>query len=687
MSDFLMNRLRAKSELAQSEVPELSQEKPIQAVPQPSHGDYTRPLPQIPTQNNFYNEPEKSLHQFQGDDSLPTIPSSPTPSSGITSFHDEAEPMPTLERVSLGGGGRPQLIRREVPQQQTYQEPSNDQPFFNAQQQKVEDRVPQLSQEQEVVQVPSVPSYSPVTAEHEENQVTESVQRIEQPSIVEDNRPKISHHRDQGELPVLPQQEPQEIIGKQQGVFREASESFEAQRQKSYAEKYYYDDLLTHVDHFDEIDQHVRSTITQEFGKSNAKVDTNALSEAKKQEHKNLVTDFIVKSAKSKARSIQINFPDPLLNFYADYVYKDVFQLGVLQDDLDDESVTEIMVSSPSKIFVERNGKITKVFYSFRSNEHLKETIDRIINPLGRSLSELEPNVDGRLPDRSRISATMQGIAVNGYTLTIRKFPKKQLNGDFLLSVRSLSDEMLIFLKSVVRSHLNMFISGGTGSGKTVTLNILSNYISENDRVITIEDSIELNLAHDHVEAYEARPGNFDGKGRITIRDILKWTLRKRPDCIVIGECRGEEALDMLQALNTGHYGYSTGHANSPEELISRLSTMVWQAGVSWSEIAVLRQITSAIQIIAQVSRLSDGTRKMVRISEIAGLGEEGAKRLGIEHNPNLGENHVYMHDIFRFQERGKDADGKIYGEYIRCDRPIHFEELQRRGGLPDLWA
>ncbi len=518
----------------------------------------------------------------------------------------------------------------------------------------------------------------PVIIRERENTLQFEVGLGQNETPVTTERPKIRSSINS--IPVLPNvSSEKDFVGSQQGVIQEAHRNTLTERERNLQEEMSLALLQERVPRFAQIDEFVRGVLTQEFGK------TENLEEHD-ESFKKRVSDFIYASAKRKAEAEQSLMHEGMLRYYSKYVYDDVFQLSVLQDLLDDESVTEIMVVTFEKIFIERSGKIVLSPLRFRSREHLKETIDRIINPLGRSLSDLEPNVDGRLPDRSRISATMHGIAVDGPTLTVRKFPKTPWSGNTLLEKESVSEEMLEFLQAIVKAKLNVFISGGTGSGKTVTLNILSNYIDSADRVLTIEDSIELNLACPHWEPYEARPGNLDGKGTITIRNILKWALRKRPDCIVIGECRGEEALDMLQALNTGHYGYSTGHANNPKELIKRLSTMVWQAGISWTGDAILQQITSAIQFIVQVKRLPDGTRKITQITEILGMGEDGAKRMGVKHDPNLGDSYVYMQDIFYFQETGVTAEGKIIGEFKRGAKPFHFSYLQRRTGLRDMW-
>lgn len=323
--------------------------------------------------------------------------------------------------------------------------------------------------------------------------------------------------------------------------------------------------------------------------------------------------------------------------------------LGALEPLLDDESVTEVMVNGPDQIYVERNGRLELAESRFTGTQSLLSIIDRIVSPLGRRIDESSPMVDARLQDGSRVNAVIPPLALNGPTITIRKFSKKNLYINDLLKFGSLNREMAIFLRSCVEMHQNTVISGGTGSGKTTLLNILSNFISPEERIVTIEDAAELRLNQPHVVSLESRPPNAEGKGLVAIRDLVINALRMRPDRIVVGECRGGEALDMLQAMNTGHDGsLTTGHANSPADFLSRLEVMVMMAGVDLPSRAIREQIASAVDILIQQSRLADGTRKVTHIMEVIGL--EGDS--------------IILQPIFEFVKKGNDKNGKIIGDY-----------------------
>ncbi|OUR88223.1 pilus assembly protein TadA [Gammaproteobacteria bacterium 42_54_T18] len=331
-------------------------------------------------------------------------------------------------------------------------------------------------------------------------------------------------------------------------------------------------------------------------------------------------------------------------------VVAEAIGLGALEPLLDDEDVTEVMVNGPDQIYVEKNGKLILAKNRFTSVQSLLAVIDRIVSPLGRRIDESSPMVDARLADGSRVNAVIPPLALNGPTITIRKFSKKNLYMKDLLKYESISREMAFFLKTSVEQHQNVVISGGTGSGKTTLLNILSNFIGSNERIVTIEDAAELRLNQPHVVSLESRPANAEGKGRIAIRDLVINSLRMRPDRIVIGECRGGEALDMLQAMNTGHDGsLTTGHANAPYDFLSRLEVMVMMAGVELPSKAIREQITSAIEIIVQQSRLADGTRKITHIMEVSGI--EGDT--------------ITLKPIFEFKKQGNDENGKIIGQYV----------------------
>jgi len=345
--------------------------------------------------------------------------------------------------------------------------------------------------------------------------------------------------------------------------------------------------------------------------------------------------------------------------------------LGPLEDLLADDSVTEIMVNRFDDIYVERHGKLEPAGVRFSSDLAVFSVIDRIISPLGRRIDESSPMVDGRLKDGSRVNAVIPPLAIKGPCLTIRKFSRKKLTVDDFIQYGSISPPMVTFLKTIVRTRKNIVISGGTGSGKTTFLNVLSGFIPHTERIITVEDSAELKLEQPHVVSLEARPPNMEGKGEVVIRDLVRNCLRMRPDRIVVGECRGGEALDMLQAMNTGHDGsLTTVHANSPRDLISRLEVMVMMAGMELPEKAIREQIASAVHIIVQQSRFSDGSRKITHISEITGM-ESGI---------------VQMQHIFVYRQRGLDAEGRVVGEFAATGRvPEFYEDLRQRGIAVDM--
>ncbi|PCJ29393.1 MAG: pilus assembly protein TadA [Moraxellaceae bacterium] len=340
--------------------------------------------------------------------------------------------------------------------------------------------------------------------------------------------------------------------------------------------------------------------------------------------------------------------------------------LGSLEPLLDDDSITEIMVNGPDQVYIERNGKIELAECRFTSTSSLLSVIDRIVSPIGRRIDESSPMVDARLADGSRVNAVIPPLALNGPTITIRKFSKKKLFMNDLFKFESISQDMAIFLRSSVTHHQNIMISGGTGSGKTTLLNILSNFIDANERIVTIEDAAELRLNQPHVVSLESRPPNAEGKGKITIRDLVTNALRMRPDRIVVGECRGGEALDMLQAMNTGHDGsLTTGHANSPADFLSRLEVMVMMAGVDLPSRAIREQIASAVNILVQQNRLADGTRKVTSIVEVLGFD---------------GEN-IQLKPIFEYVKNGVDENGMVMGYYTACGNvPQFYQELISQG-------
>ncbi|MDE2573621.1 MAG: CpaF family protein, partial [bacterium] len=323
---------------------------------------------------------------------------------------------------------------------------------------------------------------------------------------------------------------------------------------------------------------------------------------------------------------------------------------GPLEDLMIDPDVTEVMVNGPDHIYVERGGKIEHSHKRFTDSRQLRLVIERIIAPLGRHIDEAVPMVDARLPDGSRVNATIEPLSIDGPTVTIRRFGKYRMTINDLIAIGSVAEPVADFMRAVVEARLNVVISGGTGSGKTTLLNILSGFIPTNERIITIEDAAELQLHQDHVVRLEARPANVEGRGEIRIRDLVRNALRMRPDRIVVGECRGGEALDMLQAMNTGHDGsLTTVHANTPRDCLSRIETMVLMAGYDIPVRAIREQVAGAIDIVVQTARMRDGTRKVTTISEVVGM--EGDV--------------VTMQELIKFDQRGLDKQEKVVGVFL----------------------
>ncbi|MGO3128027.1 MAG: ATPase, T2SS/T4P/T4SS family [Luteimonas sp.] len=356
----------------------------------------------------------------------------------------------------------------------------------------------------------------------------------------------------------------------------------------------------------------------------------------------------------------------------AKQVLDEAIGLGPLEELLEDESVTEIMVNAADQIFIERQGRVVKSAVTFTNDRAVISAIERIVAPIGRRIDESSPMVDARLKDGSRVNAIIPPIALRGPSISIRKFAKRKLEGCDLLTFGSLDEQMLQFLEIAVREKKNVVVTGGTGSGKTTLLNILSNFIPPHERVVTIEDAAELKLVQPNLVALEARPANIEGKGTVSIRDLVKNALRMRPDRIVVGECRGGEALDMLQAMNTGHEGsLTTAHANSPRDAISRVEVMVLMAGMDFPMAVVREQICSAIDLIVHQKRFPCGTRKVTHISEITGL-ESGT---------------IQLQDIYTYQVRTYTGpDGKVAGDFTPTGAiPEFVEELANRGVEIDL--
>lgn len=352
----------------------------------------------------------------------------------------------------------------------------------------------------------------------------------------------------------------------------------------------------------------------------------------------------------------------------------EVLGFGPITSLLADDDVSEIMVNNPYQVYVERKGRLELTDVTFRDTEHVIQVIEKIVAPLGRRIDESSPMVDARLPDGSRVNAIIPPLSIRGPAVTIRKFSRDALTIENLINFGTVSPAMAKFLQACVQARLNIVVSGGTGSGKTTTLNCLSSFIPSDERIVTIEDAAELQLKQDHVVTLETRPPNIEGRGAITIRDLVRNSLRMRPNRIVIGEVRGGEALDMLQAMNTGHDGsLTTGHANSPRDMLSRLETMVLMAGMDLPMRAIREQISAALDVIVQQTRLRDGSRKITHICEVVGM--EGDV--------------ITLQDIFVFSQAGRDPTGKIIGEFKPTGiRPKFYEELVEAGAQlpPDIF-
>jgi pilus assembly protein CpaF len=406
---------------------------------------------------------------------------------------------------------------------------------------------------------------------------------------------------------------------------------------------------------FDELKRHIHSKLVERLDLSR-------------------VTDLQGETLRREIRLVVERLCDtenPLLNRMErerliDEVLDETFGFGPLEMLLKDPTISEIMVNGPHKVYVERRGKLEKTDVKFRDNDHLLQIIDRIVSKVGRRVDETSPLVDARLPDGSRVNAIIPPIALDGCSMNIRRFGANPLKLEDLLNYKAFTPEMAMLMEAAIKARLNILISGGTGSGKTTLLNTLSSFIPPDERLVTIEDAAELQLQQDHVVRLETRPPNIEGKGQISCRDLVRNALRMRPERIIVGECRGGESLDMLQAMNTGHDGsLTTLHANNPRDAQSRLETMIMMAGFELPLKAMRQQISSAIDLVIQASRLTGGPRKVTSITEVL----------------NMEQDTIIMQEIFRYRQHGIDQNGRTYGQFEATGvRPTFMARLEAKG-------
>ncbi len=375
---------------------------------------------------------------------------------------------------------------------------------------------------------------------------------------------------------------------------------------------------------------------------------------------------MMVQILQKSYQSTKLNLPNTIRDQLFHDILDDLLGFGPLQPLIEDEDITEIMVNGPKKVFIEKKGKLTKTNITFENDQAVLRIIEKIITPLGRRVDGDTPTVDARLPDGSRVNAVISPCALDGPTITIRKFKKDKLTIDQLIGYGSITRNMADFIKACVVSRLNIVVSGGTGSGKTTLLNVLSGFIPEDERIVTIEDAAELKLQQDHVVRLETKVANLEGRHAVTIRDLVKNSLRMRPDRVIVGECRGGETLDMLQAMNTGHDGsLTTLHANTPRDALSRIETMCMMSGMDMPVKVIREQVASAIDLIVQQSRLKDGSRKVTAITEVAGM--EGDT--------------IVLTDVFKFEQTGVSTDGKVIGDLKPTGiRPLFTPRLEAAG-------
>ncbi len=410
------------------------------------------------------------------------------------------------------------------------------------------------------------------------------------------------------------------------------------------------------VDPYYELKMKIQNGVIEELD-----IDFNEISENNeevKQKIDYIVSKHIEKESLNMTNSHKKKIKEELLD--------EIIGFGPITGLLSDNNVTEIMVNGPDHVYIEKSGKLVLTDAKFKNDNHVLHVIKKIVAPIGRRIDESSPMVDARLPNGSRVNAIIPPLAIDGPSITIRKFAEDPFKVEDLIRFGTLTSKMGALLKNCVEGRLNIVVSGGTGSGKTTTLNVLSSFIPNDERIVTIEDAAELQLSQEHVVRLETRPINVEGKGEVSIRDLVKNSLRMRPDRIIIGEVRSGEALDMLQAMNTGHDGsLTTGHANTPRDMLSRLETMVLMSGMNLPIKAIRDQVSSAIDVIVQQSRLMDGSRRITHITEVQGM--EGDV--------------IILQDIFKFEQRGVDNNGKVKGEFVSTGiMPKFVQKLKDKG-------